>query len=343
MGENESKVLELITNPDFKKWVTNPDSESNLFWETWKAQNPQHLTDLKAAREMIQKLKFQEQKLDVEGEQEILSNIFKGNYSGYKKRPAHKIFHYNWRPLAIAASVSLIFIFSYFFLDSTEEKPASPVNVVENIVKVNPAGIKTHIFLPDGSKVILNAESSLEYPPDFNAGRHVKLSGEAFFDIKHNSEKPFKIFTENLTTEVLGTSFNINAYDQKETEVALVTGKVKVVSTIAPDTATHLVAGQKLTYQKENDLIWISEYDKLLETGWKDGFLILENADLITFITTMERWFGVTFSLFGEPSSCWNIDGIFENESLEEILKGLSFTHQVDYDIKGKEVKLIFN
>jgi ferric-dicitrate binding protein FerR (iron transport regulator) len=88
------------------------------------------------------------------------------------------------------------------------------------------------INLPDGSTVILNQNSKLEYPPDFSSNtRDVYLNGEAFFDIKHNPSKPFIVHTGSISTKVLGTAFNIHAYrSQKFVEVTVTRGKVEVKS-----------------------------------------------------------------------------------------------------------------
>ncbi|NJN35473.1 MAG: hypothetical protein HC817_15650 [Saprospiraceae bacterium] len=91
--------------------MINPDPDSELFWETWKIQHPQHETALKAAREIIQNFKFQEQKLAKEDEKEILEHIIKGQYSESKTSPARRFYNFNLRSLVIAASVAIISCF----------------------------------------------------------------------------------------------------------------------------------------------------------------------------------------------------------------------------------------
>jgi transmembrane sensor len=99
-----------------------------------------------------------------------------------------------------------------------------------------------------------------------------------------------------------------------------------------------LKPGEKFQYNKQNGIAQVMPFKELSETGWKDGILVFENEHFDSFISKLEKWYGVEFIVHGSPSKRWNVNGAFRNENLTDILDGVSYTHHIDYTINEKTV-----
>lgn len=156
---------------------------------------------------------------------------------------------------------------AFFFTPSTNQEAS-----VLQITHTTDWGQQQDIVLPDGTKVTLNVGSTISYPEQFTASkRNVTLNGEAFFDVVRNTTAPFIIHTDEITTTVLGTSFNINTQDKEHISVTVATGKVRVASD--RDNEVILAPKQQATYNLTTKAISTREVtlDKYLD--WKDGIL----------------------------------------------------------------------
>jgi ferric-dicitrate binding protein FerR (iron transport regulator) len=193
--------------------------------------------------------------------------------------------------------------------------------------------------------VKLNAGSILSYPKVFeDTLREISLTGEAFFDVVRNEKSPFIIHTGNITTRVLGTSFNIRAYpENKEIQVAVVEGKVKVrTESGSGENGVCLIKSEMVTVQKEHGKLIVSDYDEKEQIGWKDGILYFEKSDFLSTVRRLERWYGVRINI-GEgrkmdPS--WRFSGRFKDKPLNYILDVMSYPHQFSYKINNNTVNL---
>lgn len=199
-----------------------------------------------------------------------------------------------------------------------------------------PRGGQYQITLSDGSKVSLNAGSSLEYPVQFAEGeRRVMLKGEGYFEVNHNENTPFTVITENQSVTVLGTVFNVNAYSSKEA-TTLVSGKVSVTDRAAqiekqltPNMQAVVLNG-KITTR----MVDVADY-----TGWKSGRFQGERISLQEIVEDIERWYDVEFVY---PSNFKNNERAFvsinRHEKLSGVLQVLELTYGVRFHIDGKEV-----
>lgn len=223
-----------------------------------------------------------------------------------------------------------------------------------------PKGGTYQITLSDGTKVWLNAASSLRYPARFDGDeRVIELEGEAYFDVVQVSKDvdsprqpagssqnvPFKVVTSNQTIEVLGTEFNISAYaDDRETKTTLVAGKVRVKA-IVPGVSnplspvSYLESGQQaITRGSELE---VTEVDIFDYTAWRDGIIVLNGARLADVMRQVERWYDVTieFSALKTNKTAYVI--IDRNENLSSVLKALEETYQVKLKLAGRRVGII--
>ena len=147
---------------------------------------------------------------------------------------------------AVAASVTLLFgISNYISFHEGYKKLNSQM-----VEMVNPMGMRSSVVLSDGTKVILNAGTTLSYPTAFVSGqREVKVNGEAFFEVSHDKEHPFIVSAENVKVKVLGTKFNVKAYDDDDNiEVTLAEGKVGVG--LDTKNLIQIMPGQQIKYMK---------------------------------------------------------------------------------------------
>lgn len=187
----------------------------------------------------------------------------------------------------------------------------------------SPSGVRSEIVLPDGSKVWLNAESTISYPVPFNSrGRHVKLTGEAFFQVKKDKKNPFQVESGKVNVTVLGTRFNFKAFPGDETiEVTLEEGKVRLSSTgYKRGRLIELDPGERAVINKKSNDIRTSAGNIEKYIGWCEGKLIFDNTPLPEVARLLERWYGVEVQITDPKILTCQISSTFENESLHQVL-----------------------
>ena len=238
-------------------------------------------------------------------------------------------------PLKIAAAI-LIMVASSFVLLSYLDQEVKNEEVVSTVVKRTKRGENLTVRLPDGTMVRLNSSSTITYSQNLILAdqRVVELQGEAFFEVKRDEYRPFIVKARGVNTTVLGTSFNVNAKKNDEVKVAVVTGKVSVEQ------------GQEKVVLTPGDMAIVDEkvgktkFDFDEEVGWKNGVLVLRANDFMEVIDDIEQWYGVDIEVQGKIGE-HGINVKYANESLEEVLEGLSFAAHFNYVINDKRVKLI--
>lgn len=191
-------------------------------------------------------------------------------------------------------------------------------------VKTNP-GMTTTVDLPDGSKVYLNSESRLTYPTSFNGEkRNVHLEGEAFFEVKKDSEHHFVVSGPCHTqVEVLGTSFNVEAFEKDSfISTTLLEGKVRFAYEKNQQLATVVMKpGQKLMYNTTSSQVNLLQTSGETETAWKDGKIIFLATPLPEALRMLEKRYNVTFVLSNNRLRGEAFNGSFTNQRLERILE----------------------
>lgn len=212
--------------------------------------------------------------------------------------------------------------------------------------KSNPKGRKTTIHLPDGTIVNLNSESRFKYIDDVkNHRRILQLEGEAFFEVAEDKEKPFTVVTGDISTTALGTSFNVRAYpEESEYRIVLLTGKVEIASNNPEELKKiYLAPGFGVTYDKKATELIKYNFDEKFELGWKNSTLYFDEANIDQVVKDLERWYGVNIKIENKNKvGQWKYSSKFENESLENVLKGISYIQEFKFEIKEKEVTLEF-
>ncbi len=250
--------------------------------------------------------------------------------------------------IKIAAALLVVALFTFVAVYFTKTSHTEEVTVTQTITKENLKGRKSTIFLKDGSVVYLNSESKIQYPENFSDTlRMLSLEGEAFFEITNDEKKPFVVKTGDLSIRVLGTSFNVFAYEDSENiKISLSSGKVvidKLDASSRENAGIELNTGQSVSYStKENTFTKISPFDHNLDLGWKDGKIVFKNAGMESMLKQFERWYNVSFELANKPYFKWNYTGEFTSQTLEDVLESLSFSQSFEYKINNDKVKLVF-
>ncbi len=185
-----------------------------------------------------------------------------------------------------------------------------------------PRGGQYQLKLPDGSKVWLNAASSITYPTAFTGdNREVKITGEAYFDVVKNESKPFVVKTYKDRVIVLGTEFNINSYtDEGFIKTSLVEGTVKINQTL-------LKPGQAYINGK------ILETDLSKDLAWKNGLFSFENADIQSVMRQLARWYDVEVKFKGSISTDQFSGKLGRNLALSQVMRLLRVA-RVNYEIE---------
>jgi transmembrane sensor len=308
------------------------EEEQTLFkWIDQKPEHKQDYLDTKKVFELSQQhyATQRSEVVDIDVDHEwshFMKNI-------KKETPVRKLEKQSsnlWYKIAAAVLVLIVsgFILNYFS------------NRTEQLL-VATADITKTFSLPDGSQITLNKNSSIAYSSDFGkTDRKLKLTGEAFFEVKRNESKPFIINANNATIEVLGTSFNVRAYDKlKEVEVVVATGIVKL-SDANNKSGVKLTAGQKGVYEKSNEAISSGANEDVNFLSWNTQKIVFEENDLKTVIETLNKTYQVNIIITTDiPATC-EVTVSFDHQTLESVLHVLERTLNLTYQIKGNQIEI---
>ena len=210
--------------------------------------------------------------------------------------------------------------------------------VVEQInTLMIPRGGEFQLTLADGTRVWLNAESTIRYPAQFTgAVRRVELTGEAYFEVAKNKERPFEVVTSAQTIAVLGTSFNVTAYpDEPQVRTTLVEGKVAV--RLASGKSMQITPGLQSVLDVASGELSLHEVDTDIYTSWKDGLFIFEDETLANILARMGRWYDVEIRYVssGQKNSRFTAH-VDKYQSAAEVLKLMQATGAVAFEVDEK-------
>lgn len=195
-------------------------------------------------------------------------------------------------------------------------------------------GVQYKIVLTDGSKIWLNAASSLSFPTAFTKKeRVVELKGEGYFEVAKNKSKPFKVKTNKAMVTVLGTHFNIMAYlNEKTINTTLLEGSVKVIT---GNRSKLLVPGQQA---QVNDNIEISEVDLEETVAWKNGNFQFNNTELGMIMRQIERWYNVKVDYKGKVMDKHFTGVISRNIGITKVLEMLELSGGLNFKMEGRRI-----
>ncbi len=271
--------------------------------------------------------------------------------------------------IGIAASLVITFFLGALFTRTTISKLAgqAPVNTYTEIR--TPFGSTSEIYLPDGSKVLLNAGSSLRYQDNFNkTNRDIFLTGEAYFRVSRNIDLPLIVNAGNINIRAVGTEFNIKAYDDEPViETTLVEGKIEITRLDRDDnedefidlnpnqTAIFIKETKSLTIKKDlkgdstlsapvktlaDNIIISPKVDVNEVAAWTHGKLMIREENLEDLCVKLQRKYDVTITFRDEEVKKFSFTGILLDETLEQVMDAIQLAAPIRYSIKGKIVQL---
>lgn len=325
MTEKEQHIDHLISGSVFG---TLTDEEKATL-DAWKNQSETNAHELEAYNALWTKSKRMvlSDSIDVES---ALSKTKKQMLIPEKKNKRW-LYVLSQAAAVLILAVAISALYHYFTSSSV------PSDIFQEVTTAY--GTQTSIVLADGTKVRLNSGSHLRFPLSFDEmnERRIELEGEAFFEVTKNKEKPFIVNTNEWNVTVLGTSFNVAAYnDSPNLTVALVEGKVSL-SRSNTESNTELVAlnpNEVAIFDREKKEMFISK-EKFLDqyTAWQEGRIVFFGDPLETVVHRLEKWYNVEIEVIDSQLFKSKITGTFIDESLEQVLSSLSISSPINYSI----------
>lgn len=206
---------------------------------------------------------------------------------------------------------------------------------------VTPAGGTYSLTLADGTKVTLDAASSIRYPVAFTGNeRRVEITGQAYFEVAHNKAKPFRVTTVGQTVEVLGTHFNIDAYaDEASVKTTLLEGSVKVSK---GGRIAFLTPGQRSVILPNSAAIKVEDADTETAIAWKDGIFKFKRADLQTVMQQFARWYNIEVVYDGKIPQVAITGKVLRNENAGRVLEILDKLG-IKFKLDDKKIRILQN
>ncbi|GAB3045186.1 FecR family protein [Spirosoma pulveris] len=336
---------DFVLDDRFRQWVFRNGPTDQTFWNEWLNKNPDKVDLVLAARQFVSQMQQAQEELT---DEELASEVSRIRINRKKAQdldelqpvpvPVPSRFT-GW--LRIAAAVALVGLGTIaFFYWRT---PATPLAVYQNMVEQqagtlqevhNTSNASQLVRLPDGSKVTLYKGSQIKFPRAFTGRkREIFLVGEAFFDVVRRPKQPFMVYTNQLTTQVLGTSFTVRAYaNDKEAKVIVRTGKVSVFKTLpngklgeltGSEPALILTPNQQATFQAtdrqlERSLVALPE-PMAISTG-QPQTLVFEHTPVVTVFKKLEAAYGIVINYDADLLIGCELTAEFGSESLFEKL-----------------------
>lgn len=350
-------VEDFVLDLEFRKWVLAPSVETNLVWEEYLSKHPKKLGEIKLGREILINLSSKSHQLSVKDKKELWYRVEMETESLQEDGESRKIVPLNsnstikrmeqgqvapfqfYRVVAILLlSFGLSFL-AAILLHEEEEHIEAPIVYTEHITR---PGVKSSLTLTDGTKMILNSGSKIHYVENFQTDkRELFLEGEAYFDVFKDPNRPFTVHTGTISTTALGTSFSINAYENERVNIYLLTGKVVVADEMDNHTGVFLERGEAAIFDKKGGLTK-EKFDNKRVTAWTKGIILFDRTPIMEAIGTLENWYGVKFDLKNKPAANLTVSGRFDNELLQNILIGLSYSARFQFEIQEDKVRMNF-
>ncbi len=261
-------VEKLISDHSFVNYCLSKSADEIAYWDSWLEQHPEYMDVAEKARQMVLLLVDRPTEEEFQIERTRLLNHIIAGEKNLKPRVRQL-----WKPAVAAATVLLMGVISYQVWTHRQDSPLATTNNIEWVAQHVPNKKMMHVALGDGTVVKLFPGSDFSYPETFQDSiREVRLNGGGFFEVQHQKDMPFIIHTEELSVRVLGTAFNMQAYDtDNQTKVALFNGKVLVEHQGKQQT---LSPGQAFVWDKNTKSGQVESFDVAQEHQVSNGTLV---------------------------------------------------------------------
>lgn len=343
-------IEDFLTDENFIKYCLREDPEVVSYWEDVIRQHPELSDTINKAESLFLIFALKVDSAEKQKELEKLKLVIESDEHinpSVRDTPQRIVPFRKYAWLSAAAAI-LICIGTYFLLNRTDYSTIVPTYVhssQDEAVKTKFNERRT-ISLPDGSTVLLNGLTELKIDKDYNKNNRVLwLSGEAYFTVAKNKDKPFIVISGKTATTALGTSFKINNYSRTaETSVMLTTGKVNVGIVNGERVINHLqlIPGEQVNIDDAKQQFNKSTFAISEVEDWANRKLVFSMASLKEIRTVLKDIYGVEISITNQPKKPIAFTGQFSNESLTEVLDAIGFSNHFTYSIKDDKVKLEF-
>ena len=202
-----------------------------------------------------------------------------------------------------------------------------------------PRGGQYEVALADGTNVWLNASSSIRFPVQFNDSiREVEMTGEVYFEVAHNPSKPFRVKVKDNYINVLGTHFNVMAYDDEPSiNTTLLQGSVKVES----QNSSRLISpGQEAIADRSGSIKIIKDADVEEAIAWKNGYFQFNRSDIKSIMHQVERWYDADVR-YADDVKLHFTGQVSRSVNVSELLRKLELTNEVHFKIEGKRITVL--
>lgn len=339
MPDPNYTLEDFLTDTDFIRWVKSPDAESNAYWNAYISKNSHQSETTQRARRIILQFEIKDIKISPSTYLELWENITHAtthNQINLQRDPVKTTSRSAWY-FKVAASVILIASVCLFLY--TRYQQNRPLTLSTGY------GESRTLFLPDSTKVTLNANSSIAYvEKDFyTKNRKVVLEGQAYFDVTHTlDDQNFRVHTSELYVEVLGTRFDVNSR-RGTTKVMLEEGKVRVdvERNDQPANTVVMKPGDLAQVSQESKDIDLRNVNSSTYLAWRNNTLVFNGTPLSEIAQILEDNYGYTV-IFGDSSLVdRKFSGSSPSDDVPELLNTLTKIFNIRVSQKGKEI--IFN
>ena len=208
---------------------------------------------------------------------------------------------------------------------------------------MTPTGGEYFLTLSDGTRVFLNAASELKYPVEFVGGKRVvDLDGEAYFEVRKDSLRPFIVRVNGAEVTVLGTSFNVNTYgDDGQIYTTLVNGSVRILSEKNGQEEV-LTPGMQGVMNIQTGQLTVREVDVESYVAWREGRFVFRTMTLDLIMHQLQRWYDFEVFYQNPELKEYEFRGVIKRDmDLDKVLSVIKATTNVDFDVKGKVITII--
>lgn len=341
MIDQYTEPEDFLMDDTFIQYLDGTNQKCVLFWKAWMEKHPEKQAIVEKAKRLHQilsgNLKPVHQQL----------TFLKAEISNEVKVRKSRFPFYG-----IAASFFILVLAGIFYFHQADK------SIIYTQSYVSKKGERKKITLADGSLVYLNADSKIELDQEFNQKtRNVRLSGEAFFEVKHDKDRPFQVSTQWYDIVVLGTAFNVKSYaNEKKSEATLVSGVIRLEDHQLKGSSVVMRKGQKIIYippaaegELSNkilshspevlpklELINMTVFNhKVVETAWIENDMIFSKKTFQEIKPSLERWFNTEIIFKDKEVEDYVYTATFKNESLEKVLTSLQQVKHFNFEQKG--------
>jgi transmembrane sensor len=316
----------------------NATSEETTQLDTWKAHSAENLHLYNKSLKAWENCKPGITDDNFRKDRQTVDDIIKQDLTRKVRKMQRQSMFYKLAAV-FALPLALAISFYYFSLRDISASQAPQICEV-----ISPKGHIAKCILPDGTEVWVNTGSAITYDATtFNHTiREINLSGEAYFDVAPNVEKPFLVITTMASINVTGTSFNVKSYPESGVfEAVLAKGSIEMKLNNTARQTVQLLPGERAIFDLDKKGIVIEKVDAEIFSAWRNGEILFKDATLQDLLTELERIYDIRFQMKDKKLGEFRFRGMFSyNNNLIEALEKIKRTSGIEYYIVNKEVWL---